>query len=533
MENMRVPELKALAKERVLRRYSRLRKAELIALLNTSTLPPPRPTPPPQPPQPTPPLTARQIKRKKNKINKLNKQIKSSEKELRKLKSESDLILDNIDGGKKFKSQRKRIRNLSKRLIKIDESIAKFEKVLDSAIDRLEPTPPSTKRIERKISDLNRKIRRAKKNKVKESLIAKRESLRSSLADAAWNPEAKVLEGAFSRAYRRYRIDDYDTFFSRIKSQLIIALKKARSNKVQTTTWISFRKDDELVRLAFNSRMMEVHNLSEINEIANEMIAHMKRQIENPALLNSRFVFDEVLFMDIDFHQLNLRRGSSYIPLPEWLANKKAIINPHNEDQECFKWAVIAALRWEQIGKDPQRVCNLKKYEKDFDWSELKFPVSIKDIKSFETKNKISINLLAIEDKEIYICKKGENHNRSINLMILDNHYVAIKSLSRLLSSKNSKHKGKEHFCTNWLQGFHSEISKCKHMIYCSNNESVEVEMPYKRPIVEFCDRQYQFKVPFIMYADFETILEPIQGPGLDPKRSWTIGTNNHVPSGW
>ena len=39
--------------------------------------------------------------------------------------------------------------------------------------------------------------------------------------------------------------------------------------------------------------------------------------------------------MDIDFHQLNLTRGSSYIPLPQWLDNKKAIINPRNEDQEC------------------------------------------------------------------------------------------------------------------------------------------------------------------------------------------------------
>ena len=48
-----------------------------------------------------------------------------------------------------------------------------------------------------------------------------------------------------------------------------------------------------------------------------EMIAHMKGEIENPALLNSRFVFDEVLYIDVDFHQLNLMRGLSYLPLPE------------------------------------------------------------------------------------------------------------------------------------------------------------------------------------------------------------------------
>ena len=116
---------------------------------------------------------------------------------------------------------------------------------------------------------------------------------------------------------------DYDTFFSRIKFQLVLVLRKAKSAKVQTTTWIRFKQGDESIELTFNSRMMTVYNLSEINEIANEMIAHMREQIENPALLNSRFVFDEVLLMDIDFHQLNLTRGSSYVPLPKWLAKKK------------------------------------------------------------------------------------------------------------------------------------------------------------------------------------------------------------------
>ena len=281
--------------------------------------------------------------KRRSKANKLNKQIKSSERELERLRSERDSIIDKIEGAQKFESQRrKRIRKLNKGLVKIDESISKFSKVLNSAIDRLEPTPPPTKRIERKISELIKKIRRAKRNKVKEALIAKREALQSRLADGKWNPEARVLEGTFGRAYRRYRIDgrprmDPDTYFNRIKFQLILTLKKPRSAKVQATTWIRFKQDDELVELAFDSKMMNVHNLSEINEIVDEMINHMKEQVENPALLNSRFVFDEVLFTNIDFHQLNLTRGSSYILLSQWLDNKKAIINPRNEDQECFK----------------------------------------------------------------------------------------------------------------------------------------------------------------------------------------------------
>ena len=79
--------------------------------------------------------------------------------------------------------------------------------------------------------------------------------------------------------------------------------------------------------------------------------------------------------------------------------------------------------------------------------------------------------------------------------MILNGHYVAIKSLSRLLSSENSKHKGKEYFCMNCLQGFQQEISRNEHRNYCLDNESVKVVMPHKQSRVEFCDGQYHFKV--------------------------------------
>ena len=112
-------------------------------------------------------------------------------------------------------------------------------------------------------------------------------------------------------------------------------------------------------------------------------------------------------------------------------------------------------------------------------------------------------------------------------------HYVAIKSLSRLLSSQNTKHKGKEYFCMNCFQGFNEESSRDEHLDYCINNESVKVEMPHKKPIVQYSDGQFQFKVPFIMYADFESILEPIQGPENNLRISPMRGINNHVPSGW
>ena len=57
--------------------------------------------------------------------------------------------------------------------------------------------------------------------------------------------------------------------------------------------------------------------------------------------------------------------------------------------------------------------------------------------------------------------------------------------------------------------------------------------MPHRWPIVEYSDGLFQFKFPFVMYADFESILKPIQGSGNDPRISTTRGINVHVPSGW
>ena len=330
---------------------------------------------------------------------------------------------------------------------------------------------------------------------------------------------------------------DPDTFLNKIRRSLIDLIRKetrGRSIRAQTSMWIRFRKDKDLVELVFNSLMTNIYNLNNLDEIVLEMINNMKYQIENPALLNSRFIFEEVLCMDINIRQLNLTRGLSYLPLLDWLARKKAIKNPKNKDQECFKWAVIAALEFQNIESHPERISNLIKFSNKYDWSGLGFPVCFKDISKFEFRNQISINLLAIEDKEIHICSKGGNYERIINLLIISEsnrkHYVAIKSLSRLLSSKNTKHKGKENFCKNCLQGFIEESSRDEHLDYCINNESVKVEMPDKKPIVQYSDGQFQFKVPFIMYADFESILEPIQGARNEPMISCSRGVNNHVP---
>ena len=187
--------------------------------------------------------------------------------------------------------------------------------------------------------------------------------------------------------------------------------------------------------------------------------------------------------------------------------------------------------------KDPQRVSNLRKFTDNYDWSGLEFPVSIKDIGKFENRNNISVNVLAVEGRDIYIPRKGQRMGREINLLMVSedgiDHYTVIKSLSKLLKSSNTKHKCKQHFCMNCLQGFTQESSRDQHQVYCEDNESVRVEMPKQGSTVEFKDGQNQFKVPFIMYADFESILELMDHRSPNPNQPYTNEVNQHTLSGW
>ena len=213
---------------------------------------------------------------------------------------------------------------------------------------------------------------------------------------------------------------------------------------------------------AFSSWMTDIFQGSDLNKIIEEMFAHMKTQIESPALANSRVRFDEVLFMDINFHQLNLTRGGSTFPYLIGWQTKGQLINPKNENgEECFKWAVIATLHHVEIKSNPERI---SRYVDNYDWGGLEFPLSIKGIGELERRN-VSINLLAVEGKKVYILRRSkyESGKKVINKLLIDNkkwrHYTAIKSLSRLLKSSNTKHKCKQHFCMNCLQGFPTEIS--------------------------------------------------------------------------
>jgi hypothetical protein len=191
-----------------------------------------------------------------------------------------------------------------------------------------------------------------------------------------------------------------------------------------------------------------------------------------------------VIHLDIHIDKYHPIKGSSYIPLPKNLADKKAIINMENKDNECFKWSVTAAVY--PRARDMERISKkLRVDAKKFNWSGIEFivPVTLKQITLFEKNNeKYSINVYGYE-KEVYPLRISKhNGKQTINLLLISNeetnHYCWIKNLSRLLSTQINNNGHQRHFCGRCWNSFQSKESLAKHIEYCSDQEAVRVELP-------------------------------------------------------
>ena len=218
--------------------------------------------------------------------------------------------------------------------------------------------------------------------------------------------------------------------------------------------------------------------------------------------------FNSVLSLDLHTVTYEPLGGSSYIPLPKFLAAKKAIINLKNEDDECFKWAITRALH--PVENQPERI-DRERWEasKVLNWKGLKFPVNLSDINKFEDHNSsISVNVFGYE-KLIYslrISKRNYKRESTVNLLLISDdtkqHYCWIKDISELLSVQTSKHGHIRYVCLRCLNTFNSEKSLASHHEYCKSYEAIKIELPKEGTKISFKNHNRSMRFPFIAYAE-------------------------------
>ena len=309
---------------------------------------------------------------------------------------------------------------------------------------------------------------------------------------------------------------------------------------IQSTTPVEF---------AFHSKDLKlVLEGTDISELYNQMADEIEEEIQKVENAEgSGYTFVIVIKLVLHTKRWEPLYGSSYMPLDPYLANKKAIINMKNEDDKCFMWCVLRALypkdkNAERIDKD------LKSKQDIINMKGICYPVSLNGIKRFEELNpNISISVLGYNKEEggVYPLQISKHKGCEYDIVLLllkeavtgengeikeKTHYTLVKNKSALITSQKNNHKGKRHVCLNCFNSFNILESLNKHKEYCYKNKCVKTNMPPQNTYLRFKNFHHSEKAPFAVYADFESLIKPLDNCNPDPNKSYTKKYQKHEP---
>ena len=185
----------------------------------------------------------------------------------------------------------------------------------------------------------------------------------------------------------------------------------------------------------------------------------------------------------------------------------------------------------------------MKPFIENYNWNDINFLANKKDWNRFEVNNKnVSLNILYVpfNTKKIEIAYKSKNNllrDNQIMLLMISNgenwHYLAVKSLSRLLRGIASNHVG-DYYCLNCFHPYRTENKLNAHKKTCENNEYCDIEMPGpNNNLIKYNQGEKSLKLPFVVYAGLECILKKISTCYNNPDLSSATKINQHIPSGY
>ena len=286
MDNRKLPELKAEAKRLGVNNYSRLRKQELIDLLRNQRTPPIEPL--------TKKIPAPGTKKIPSPTKKIEMSPKELERKIKRLKKKLREI------NQKIKNNKKKIRNLHQQQVK-----SKLENELDE-------------------------IKRPK-FRITES--------------------ANALRG-FARQFRIEGIPRHAPreFLQKVKTEVLKLMRENRRTRVrmilncEMTRKELFSESTQILNAFFHSDTVENLEGTDEREVHDRSVQTIEERIQNFKQRGSNWRFERVLSLDIHFTDFIPLRGSTFIPFPRKIRDKKAVINMKNDDNLCFKWSVTRSL---------------------------------------------------------------------------------------------------------------------------------------------------------------------------------------------
>ena len=381
---------------------------------------------------------------------------------------------------------------------------------------------PRRRRVSRRIARLRREIGEIYQRYDRHQIVERKRALNGFLR----THRIDGVRGYGQRAFTNY-----------IRPRVVRFLdERKKPYKMKFLLNCRYKKGEDIIDRYFHTDVMIITQGDDVGEIYNELILGILGEVEEFQNNGSGWQFEQVLSFDINVNPYTPLAGSSYIEVPKELAGKHAIINVRNvKDNECFKWAVTSAAFPRK--KDPQRLNGeLRENAARLNWEGIDFPTPLSQITRFEKQNPYSINVYQWNGKNSERVRSSEAHangKQCINLMLLtkgsNTHYCWIKNMSALNAQVN-KHNSKKYFCKYCDNCLNTEELLIKHEEYCSNHKAVGIRMPKEGTMLSFKNHCRKMRVPFAVYADFESFIEPVSTCSPSDDKSYTQQYQKHTP---
>ena len=194
--------------------------------------------------------------------------------------------------------------------------------------------------------------------------------------------------------------------------------------KIQLTmqnSCISTRRFEEIRTINTKSEAAEIFIGSETKDVIDKLfytlLQRLQKSQETSNERGSRFISDSVELLYYHFQRIDIIRAESYIMSPDWIASKKATINPKNEkDNKCFQWSIITGLNYNKIKeKEFKKIENFERVDTDFlshqrDWGKFE-----------QENNSIAVNVLFVShnSEEIQLAYKSIYNKRKNQVTLL------------------------------------------------------------------------------------------------------------------
>ena len=337
-------------------------------------------------------------------------------------------------------------------------------------------------------------------------------------------------------------------FFIDINPNIKEFLKNHRNIKVRFVLDVIMAKQEKDGRKTFEIKdhsyfHSETHSNLEstnVNGIIKDSRSKILEGISNYQNNGSDWYFKQIHQLEIHTNEFKLMRGSSYIPLPDWIMRKRATINIQNKDDKCFLWSILRYLHPIKINEN--RITDLKQYEFSLNTKGITFPMKVKDINKFErlNPNLPGINVFSNNDKNIIypLREIKKDSKKTIDLFFYEedgkSHYSLIKNFSRLIRSQITTRTDEPiQICKRCFCHYTTPELLEKHMEYCYNNKTSFVKMPKPGSSLHFKNYYKQLPIPFCVYADFECITTEMSSCCPNPEDSYNYNYQKHEPSGF